>query len=243
MSIVILLIAAAIIIAAATVAAVYYYRYTRIINKRLQGQITDAKKLWAPAKVAVVTAFAGLLLFCVIVLLIRMNSAGANRIDDSYLNALYSYEVYAPEDMRQGYLSNFSIYENAGYKKAEETIQDIKYTYFISGEKFDICHPAFIVFAEYIGEYDIVSYGIQGTYLTTEREPVYGTASSGADAPGYICVIGNASINCVFELSLYYYDEKGTEALNQNHGQYAMTGNSKELASVCSTLNIAVDLE
>ena len=239
MGIVILLIAVAIVIVAVAVVAVYYFSYTRIINTRLQGQISNGKKLWSPAKVAIVTAFIGLILFSSIVLLIRMNNTEANSIDDQYLNSIYSYEVYSPEDMGRGYLGSFSVSENIGYTKTEETIGDIKYTNFISNDKFDIYHPAFIIFAEYVGESDVVSYGVQGTYLTTTHEPIFGTGSSGADVPDYICIIGNTSIDCIFQLSLYYYDKDGRIALNQSEN--VTNGNSPELASAYATMNIIID--
>jgi len=238
MGIPILFIAIVIAIIVVAVIAVYYNHYTRIINQRLKEQVSDGKKVWSPATVAIITAFFGLVLFSITVLLVRINSPTSS-IDDRYFQAQYDYEAYAPEYIQQGYLSGFSIAENAGYTKHEETTGDIKYTYFISNERYDIFHPAFIIFVEYIGTGDIISYGIQGAFLTDTSETICGKGFSGADVSDYVCIIGNTSVDCIFQISLYYYDEDGGIALLQD--ETIMNSNSESYSTAFGAINIEIN--
>ncbi|MGL6202295.1 MAG: hypothetical protein ACRC3H_25555 [Lachnospiraceae bacterium] len=238
MGITILFIALVIIIITIAVIAVYYSHYTHIINMRLKEQTSSEKKIWPPSTVAIVTSFAGLALFSITILLIRLNGS-ASDIDDRYLQSQYDYNVFAPEDMQQGYLSNLSMSENAGYTKYEKTAGDIKFTYFISNESYDIFHPAFILFAEYIGTSNIVNYGVQGDFLTDTHDSIAGKGFSGAEVSDYICVVGNTSIDCVFQLSLYYYDENNSINLQQD--KTIMTGNNENHSTASGTINIELD--
>jgi len=58
----------------------------------------------------------------------------------------------------------------------------------------------------------------------------------------YICIIGNTSIDCIFQLSLFYYDEDGNIAMNKELDtlDVNITGNSADYAVAAETIKIVI---
>lgn len=241
-SMTIIVAAVAIIIVAIAVVAIYYLHYYRVINKRLKEQPENGKRMLSPKTVGIFTVIAALLLFSISVLVVRINQSDAARIDEKYMTAQFDYDLFTPQEMQHGFLENYSINDNAGYEKHEEILGEIKFTYFVSNSAYNVFHPAFIIFAEYIGPEDIVTLGFQGDFLTNERVPVVGKGGSGTDAQEYICILGNTSIDCVFQLSLFYYDADGDMAVNNELDTAGTdaTGNNADYTAAAATITIDI---
>jgi len=238
----IIIIAVSIIIIAIATVAIYYLHYSRVINKRLKERSGNEKRMLSPKTVGIVTIILALLIFSITIPWVRVNQSNTIEIDKEYLTAQYNYEVLAPQDMQRGYLASYSINDNAGYEKYEEILGNIRFTYFVSNDAYDAFHPAFLIFAEYIGPEDIMTFGFQGDYLTSEHISVAGKGGFGADTQEYICIIGNTSIDCIFQLSLFYYDEDGNIAMNKELDtlDVNITGNSADYAVAAETIKIVI---
>ncbi len=63
-----------------------------------------------------------------------------------------------------------------------EILGDIKFTCFISSSARDPYHPAFIIYAQYIGTEEIAAFGYKGEYLTNDHIEIAGKEGLGADA-------------------------------------------------------------
>lgn len=188
---------------------IYFFLYTRKINQRLKEGVYEGRRLWTPQKVVLCLVIAVLVILC-IVPLSRLITGDKDTpvIDDAYYQAEYMHEVYTPEEMQEGYLQQYSIDENPGYEKTIEQVGDVKFTYFISEQSYDRMHPAFIVYVQYTGNEPVEVYDYMVQFLTTEYQNLWGNGSGGADTSDYICIMGNASINCIVEVYAGYYQEK-----------------------------------
>jgi len=238
----IIFIAVSVVVTAIAIVALYYLYYSKAINKRLKERPQNRKRMLSPKTVVIVAIITALLLFSVSVLLVRMKQSEAINIGEQYLTAQYDYEVFTPQEMQQGYLESYSIDNNIGYKKHEEILGDIKFTYFVSLGSYDVYHPAFIIYVQYIGQEDIVSFGYQGDYLTNEHIKIAGKEGAGADAQEYICILGNTSIDCIFQLSLFYYGADGDMSVNKdlNTAGTDATGNNADYAIAAETIRIVI---
>ena len=187
------------------VVAVYLVCYKRAVNKRLAG--ARGKKLWPPLKVCVVAALAALAVFGAVTgFLASRNSSG--RLSGALANAVCTAQVYGPQDMETGYLSLYSMDENPGYTKYVKQLGDVRYTVFVSGEAYDGCHPAFLIFAEYTGTGAAAYYDADCSFLTPDGTNLYSASVGGGDTQPYICIVGNSTADCGISCVVDYYNEK-----------------------------------
>lgn len=217
----ILLLLIAMFIMIAVISLVYFIIYKVLINRRIVSGETNKRKMISPFWMTIILfaiVFVIYLIVSVILSRVAYESNDQDTIPDEYFYATYDYNVYYPDEMNTGYLSNFSIEENPGYEKYEEVMGDIKFTYFISCEEFDTYHPAFIIYAEYTGDKEgTFSTDYMGKFLTQEGIEICGTGAGGGDYEEYICVVGNTSIDCSFSFDLHFYEEGADkEAIEAN---------------------------
>lgn len=231
--------AAVLLITAVIACIVYLFVYQHVINKRLSEQKTDGKRLLSPRTFLIAVLVAALLLFGIGT--VRLSAGNSPQLDDPYLHAVYDYTVHDSGNMQGSYASGYSTERNAGYERHEETVGDIRFVYFTSEEPFDIFHPSYIIFAEYTGkDASVVSYGYNGSYLTDTGTEICSKGASGAPMRSRICITGSASMDCVFSLTVYLYDDSGMISMKNDTEQ---TGsNNPDYAVTCGTLNINVRL-
>ena len=195
-----------IVIVAAT--AIYFLAYKKRINRQISDSGIKQRKMtppWRFAIIVIIVALAGLSAFMAVLSLRYFENPG-DEVADEYYEATYDFMSYSPDEMSQGYLSAFSMDSNAGYTKDTVTDNDVRFTYFIRNDDYNTYHPSFIVYAEYIGDKAFTSYDIDGKFLTDTEGLIIGRGWGGADKDAYLAVLGNASIDCVFSLTVSYYD-------------------------------------
>ena len=118
--------------------AVYSFIYKRNINKALNDRDSVKRRMPPPYKVLIGAASVIIILTILFISVVRVNSGNnGGGLEDKYFAASYSFNVYQPDEMT-GYLSAYSIEENVGYKKYVEDIGDVRVTYFMSEENYDV---------------------------------------------------------------------------------------------------------
>lgn len=195
---------ASIAVVAIAVVTIYFVVYMRSINKRLC-ESQNSKKMWPPLKVCIVTIITALVVFGAIMGIFAASNPSKS-IGDSYKQASYNADIYQPQDMENGYLSMYSISENLGYTKYIKDIGDVRYTYFISDEDYNSYHPAFLIFAEYIGNAKMVYYDTDCSFQTIDGKEINSVSASERENRKYICFIGNASADCSISCIVDYYN-------------------------------------
>ena len=204
----VLMMAAAVLglLAVCTVTA-YFFFYKSAVNKKLsRPDLNRRTPLWSPQKVCIAAVMLALVLFsgiCAVYGFSNQNQA----VDDRYKNAVYDARIVSPEEMAAGYLSRYTIEGNPGYEKQVEIIEDVQYTYFVSKEENDIFHPAFLIFAEYIGEDTPQYYDADVAFQTLDEEAVWGRTVGQGEAEPYLLIVGNTSADCQFSCIVDFYRE------------------------------------
>lgn len=219
---------------------VYLLVYQHVINKRLSRQKTDGKKLLSPGAFFIAALGVALLIFGIGTAVMYLSAGSSPDIDDKHLNATYDYTVHDSNNIQDSYAAGYSTEKNAGYERHEETVGDIKFIYFSSKDSFDIFHPSYIIFAEYIGnDTSVVSYGYDGSFLSNTGTKICSKGASGAVIQDSICITGSASLDCIFSLTIYLYNDSGMISM-QNDKEQTSSNNSK-YAVTYSTLDINVN--
>ncbi len=204
----------------AVISLCYMSFYKRMINKRLQSGKLDGRKFVSPLNMLISTSIVLLLAFCVGTAVVSVHTGsvvGTNQFD-----IVYNYNEYTPDDMNTGYLKNYSIEENVGYKRYETICEDIKFTYFINESQFDLNHPQFIIYVSYIGSRsDMMTVSQEGTFYTLNDKRLGSEGSGGTNLSDYICYIGNVSDQSKFKLDIQLFSEQGWEnyILDDNEGK------------------------
>lgn len=195
-----LVITVSIAILAIAVVTIYSIIYRRAINKRLH-EPQGSKQMWSPIKVCIVTIITALVVFGIIASIIAVHNPSVNT-DGAYA------KIYQPENMGNGYSSMYSIDKNSGYTKHVERIGNVKYTYYISNEDYDSCHPAFLIYAEQIGNDKTSYYDADCSFQTMDGKEFYSVSASEGKNEQYVCFVGNAPINCKISCIVEYYNQK-----------------------------------
>ena len=187
--------------------AIYFGIYKTRINKQINTLNAKPQKMMPPWLFAIIIVIVVLVGFSISITTRYMLSASnANRIPDQYYQATYSFKSYSPDEMSQGYRNNFSIESNAGYTKHVTVENDVKFTYFTRNDEYNTYHPSFIVYVEYIGAKHVLVNGLNGKFLTDSEALITGQGWGGGYSDKYFTVLGNASVECIFSLTVYYYD-------------------------------------
>ena len=184
---------------------VYYMAYSRRINRMIQNGFVPKYKMLSPLKFATIVIIGILAVFGIFlsIMTLRSDNTTTMSMDDRYYEGNYDFKVY--EDTRiPEYLSVYNIVSNPGYEKKQETKGDLRYTYFISKEKYDWFHPSLIMFIEYTGKSDIVTFEYNGKFLTPEESPevIRGIGLSGGSFNKYIMVVCSRSVDSIFSFEI-----------------------------------------
>lgn len=207
---IILLSAAALFVLAVLVIVLYLLYYRKKINHRLTDSENMKKtQLWSPMRVCLTAIIGALAIFAVLCMII---SASRPAMPSAPAPAAYHAQIFSPEEMQDGFLSQYSATENAGYDKQEKTIDDVKYTYFISTEGTDAFHPSFLIYAEYVGEGTPKYHDVNVSFQTFEGQEMANTMVGGCEIKDTtVCIVGNAftdsNISCIVD----FYDDNREE--------------------------------
>ena len=205
---------------AIVVTAIMLYKlfYNKRINKQLHDKTTSPIKLMPPRAFAIITVFIVLLTIVAVTTYMAFTDPGGIRVPEEYRTAVYDYQDFSA-DRADGYRGLYSIDDNPGYTKTVEKKGDLIFTCFIRTDTFDYYHPAFIVFAEYIGTKAILHYGVQGDFYAPNDLMMSGYGHAGSAFRDYVCVYGTSTIESRLELSIYLYDTNGIKG--EEKGDYA----------------------
>lgn len=197
------IILAAIAGTAAAVVVVYSVLYRRSINKRLSDP-QSGRRMWSPLRVCIVTVITALAVFAMI--------AGTIASHNPPVSTGGAYAaVYRPEDGENQYLRVYSIERNSGYAKHVQRIGDVKYTYFISEETYDSCHPAFLIYAEQIGNAKRSYCDANCSFQAMDGKEFYSVSASEEKNEPFLCLAGNAPVDCKISCVVEYYNQKKKE--------------------------------
>lgn len=206
---IILLIAAGLFVLTVLVIIIYLFYYRSVINRRIADPAhTEKKRLWSPMRVCLTTVISALATLAVIGIIFSILSPAT---PSQVIPATYHAQFLSLEKMREGYLSQYSAEENPGYTKAEEIIGDVKYTYFITTEGADAFHPAFLIYAEYVGEGTPKYHDASASFKTLGGEEQAGIMVSGCEIGGTVCIVGNSFADCTISCIVDFYDEQKEE--------------------------------
>lgn len=202
--------AAALFVLAVVIILLYLFYYCSKINHRLTDpEHTEKTRLWSPMRVCLTTVIGALGVFAIICMIL---AASRPAIPSAPAPAAYHAQILSPEEMQEGYLSQYSDEENAGYTKEEKIIDDVKYTTFISTEGTDAFHPSFLIYAEYIGAGTPKYHDANVSFQTFEgQEMATSTVGGGESNDTTVCIVGNAftdsNISCIVD----FYDDQREE--------------------------------
>ncbi len=209
MGVFIVLWAAALLTIASLVAIGYFFWYRRAGNRRLVEGGPRREPLMSPARLTVWALIAALVVFAGVVAFMAHSRQTA--LEPRYLDAVYDFAVYTPQEMSQGYLSGYSADENPGYQKRQEERGGIQFTYFTYTGPFDYYHPAFLIYVE-PGEQEKTMMGFSGAFLTQDGQSITSRGASGGPAQP-MWIIGTSSVDCIFSFTYYLYGEDQPDPL------------------------------
>lgn len=216
---VIIVIVIAIIIAASI--TIYKLIYNIKINRQLQSDDNTGKQWPTPGKIVFSLIIVSLVLFCISLIIYNYNNH--DQTGTYSVNQYTDYVSLTSEEIKESayahYVNAFESGELKGYDKVEKTENNFHYFYFISRDDYDILHPSFVLFVEYIGNSEYVGYN-EDMKIYASDDNSWGS-SSGGNISEYYCVIGNMDFSrmCGFnyKLSLFNDYEKMQEYKNSEN--------------------------
>lgn len=205
----ILIFATGLLLVTILITSLYLVYYCFVINRRLSDQTyVQKRKLWSPMRVCLTTIIIMLSVFAIICVFLLIGKSTVPSISVSNYHA----EILLPEEMQEGYLSTYSIDENAGYEKTEKVIDHVKYTYFISTEGADAFHPYFLIYAEYLGDHSVKYYNAEVSFQTYDGNEITGCSVGGCEIKDtVVCIVGNAFADCNVSCMIEFYNEERQE--------------------------------
>lgn len=208
---IILFFAAGLLIAAFLITSLYLIYYRSAINRRLSNTSrVRERKLWSPMRVCLTTVIGALLVFAIICIILLIGISAKPSASEAESD--YHAEILLTEKMHEGYLSTYSINENAGYEKKEQIIDNVKYTYFISTEKADTLHPYFLIYAEYLGDNAVKYYNAEISFQTYDGNEITSRLVGGCEINDtVVCIVGNAFADCNVSCIVEFYNEERQE--------------------------------
>ncbi len=186
----------------------YFFFYRSRINRQLSKPDTGSgKALWSPMRVCLTTVIGALVVYGVLCMVMTSPNLPALNFHTPTPND-YSFRLLTQEQMQDDYRSRFSMEENPGYTKEVTEIDSVRYTIFRSESEVDIFHPAFLVYAEYIGSGDPAYQDAVLTYSAPDGESLQTLAASGMDSDArVICFFGNTFLGGKISCTVDFYDQ------------------------------------
>lgn len=184
----------------------YLIFYRSRINRQLnEPASTPHKPLWSPLRVCLTTVIGALVVYVAVCLVMTSpNLPPLHPHHSQPSNA--SFRLLTQEEMQEGYLSRFSIEENPGYTKEVTETEDVRYTYFLSEAEPDPFHPAFLVYAEYIGTGTPAYQDAALTYCNPDGNTETLAASGLESSDRVICFFGNAFSGGTISCTVDFYE-------------------------------------
>ena len=204
-----------IIVSVITGLIVYTAIYNAKIKQRLEKGITTGRQWPQPKNIVLIILIVALSISCIVTIL---TSFPRTRYPDVNVNNIGTIESYLSSE-REGtpyehYIQAYETGKLTGYTLTEATEDEFSYKYFRSEDYFNLLHPSFVLFVDYIGSDELngfidsssVSYG---TELGVEGK-ICGETSD------YFCIIGNVNHyeghSATYSLNLFATE---SEALNE----------------------------
>lgn len=184
----------------------YLIFYRSRINQQLkEPSFGKHKPLWSPMRVCLTTVIGALVVYVAACLVMTSPNLPPLNLHHSFPND-HSFRISTQEEMQEGYRSRFSMEENPGYTKEVTEIDDVRYTYFLSETEPDFFHPAFLVYAEYIGTGTPAYQDASLTYYDPDGEWETLAASGLESSSRTICFFGNALIGGNISCTVDFYE-------------------------------------
>lgn len=180
--------------------------YNARIKRRLFQGDTTGKQWPQPRNVVLTVLIVALSIVCVASVLSGFAERRQTYVNINHIGDVQSYRPHELPDSQYDHL--LEAYETgslSGYTLTEGTEGDFHYLYFRSEHYFDLLHPSFVLFVEYVGEQD---YGWvnETTGISFGTESGFSGSSCCETAP-YFCVVGNVNHaeghSATYQLSLY----------------------------------------
>lgn len=205
-----ILCAAALILLAVIVIALYLFYYRSMINRRLNDPTHKQNtRLWSPMRASITAIISILTIFSVICMLFATSRP---EMISTPAQTTYHAQILSLDEMKEGYLSQYSIKENTGYTKQEQVLDDVRYTYFISTEKTDPFHPSFLIYAEYIGAGTPKYYDANVSFQTFEGQEMTNVMVGGSELKAStVCIMGNAFADSTISCNVDFYEVQREE--------------------------------
>lgn len=190
----------------------YFIFYRSRINRQLNNPANNRHKpLWSPLQVCLTTVIGALVVYAAACLVMTSPNLPPVNFHTPSPNDS-AFRLLTQEEMQDGYLSRFSIEENPGYTKEVTEIDSVRYTTFRSQSEADLFHPAFLVYAEYIGSGAPAYQDAVLTYTSPDGEPIGTLAASGMDSDArVICFMGNTFLGGTVSCTVDFYNQLPAE--------------------------------
>ena len=196
--------------------------YTFMYNKRIEAKLKKGDKTgiqWPEPKNIVLVIMTVLVVVSGIINLLSVDGGSGQYIN---VNQYVDYATYTSKDIvgtsAENYIEAFEKGELIGYKKEEKTENNFHYIYFISEEEYDIIHPSFILYVEYVGEKEYKGYMDTAKVFLDESNNF--SSSGGGDEEEFYVVVGNVNLeggySFEYEIGLFEDESKMEKEYNDD---------------------------
>lgn len=186
---------------------VYFFLYQFLINRRLK---TGKKGKSIP------TPRVGIVISVILIMILVPILLSGNK---TYPNAatIADCDVFRSDTIPETYATVYKKGEDiSGYNRYELVDGNFLYTYYMSITEFDVLHPKFIIFVEYIGENENDIYKISSGFSYVDGGCAY-TSSGEAKANDYYCIVGNANGECGYKVFAAAYSAERAEKMMEEY--------------------------
>lgn len=188
--------------------------YTFMYNKSIEAKLKKGDKSgiqWPEPKNIVLVIMTVLVVVSGIMNLLSDDGGSVQKIN---VNQYVDYATYKSKDIigtsAENYIEAFEKGELKGYKKEEKTENNFHYMYFVSEEEYDIIHPSFVLFVEYVGENEYKCYMDEAKVYLDEGNNF--SSAGGGTSEKYYVVVGNINLDngygFEYEIGLYEDETK-----------------------------------
>ncbi|MBQ3544625.1 MAG: hypothetical protein IJA34_06535 [Lachnospiraceae bacterium] len=196
--------------------------YTFMYNKSIEAKLKKGDKSgiqWPEPKNIVLVIMTVLVVVSGIINLLSSDSGSGQVVN---VNQYVDYATYTSKDIvgssAENYVEAFEKGELKGYKKEEKTENNFHYIYFVSEEDYDILHPSFILFVEYVGEKEYKCYMDEAKVYLDEGNNF--SSSGGGENEEYYVVVGNIDLDSgygfKYEMGMYEDEAKMEKEVNED---------------------------
>ncbi len=171
---------------------IYTIIYNTAIKRKLSQGITTGRQWPQPKNIVLIILIVALSIACVVTIL---TSFPRTKYPDVNVNNIGTVESYLSHELQgtpyEHYIEAYETGKLSGYTLTEATEDEFSYKYFRSESCFDLLHPSFVLFVEYIGSDELTGF-IDSSSIS------YGTGlgASGmicGETSDYFCIIGNVN--------------------------------------------------